>query len=294
MSSEVLYRWPQRLRGYLALARISNSPTVVSNVLAGAALGAMAAGTPVDAGTLLVLMTAMVAYYTAGMYLNDYLDYQIDSRERPERPLPSGLVSRSAALAVTLALFALGTLLLWPLGLLPFLGGVLLIGLIVLYDAWHKTNPLSPLIMALNRSMVYVIAFVAVQPTMTASLLLWAALLGLYIVGLTYIAKTELRATFSTLWPAALLFLPAVVAVGSGLAHGGWALALAFVGWAAFSLTYVYGKTRQPGRAVAQLIAGVSLLDALVLAVAGAYSLVPFALLAFALTLFLQRYIKGT
>ena len=30
--------WPQRARGYLALARISNSPTVVSNTLAGAAL----------------------------------------------------------------------------------------------------------------------------------------------------------------------------------------------------------------------------------------------------------------
>ncbi|MFD1733965.1 hypothetical protein ACFSC4_26380 [Deinococcus malanensis] len=56
----------------------------------------------------------------------------------------------------------------------------------------------------------------------------------------------------------------------------------------------MYGKARQPGRAVAQLIAGVSLLDALVLAVAGAYNLVPVALIAFALTLFLQRYIKGT
>lgn len=294
MSSEVLPGWPQRLRGYLALARISNSPTVVSNVLAGAALGAVAAGTPVDPGTLLALMTSMVAYYTAGMYLNDYLDYQIDRRERPERPLPSGLVSRNAALAVTLALFALGTLLLWPLGLLPILGGTLLIGLIVLYDAWHKTNPLSPVIMALNRAMVYVIAFVAVQPALTATLLVWAAALGLYIVGLTYIAKTELRATFASVWPAALLFLPALLAVAGGLTLTGWALALAFVGWAAFCLTFVYGKARQPGRAVAQLIAGVSLLDALVLAVAGAYGLVPLALIAFALTLFLQRYIKGT
>ena len=31
--------WAERARGYLALARISNSPTVVSNTLAGAALG---------------------------------------------------------------------------------------------------------------------------------------------------------------------------------------------------------------------------------------------------------------
>ncbi|MFD1733967.1 hypothetical protein ACFSC4_26390 [Deinococcus malanensis] len=86
VSSEVLPGWPRRLRGYLALARISNSPTIVSNVLAGAALGAMTAGTTAEPGTLLALMAAMVAYYTAGMYLNDYLDFQIDCRERPERP----------------------------------------------------------------------------------------------------------------------------------------------------------------------------------------------------------------
>ncbi|MFD1733966.1 hypothetical protein ACFSC4_26385 [Deinococcus malanensis] len=129
---------------------------------------------------------------------------------------------RSAALAVTLGLFGLGTLLLWPLGFLPLMGGMLLIVLIVLYDAWHKTNPLSPVIMALNRAMVYVIAFVAVQPAITATLLLWAAALGLYIVGLTYIAKTELRATFGSVWPAALLFLPAVLAVASGLELSGW------------------------------------------------------------------------
>ena len=34
------------------------------------------------------------AFYTAGMILNDLLDYEVDVRERPERPLPSGAVSR--------------------------------------------------------------------------------------------------------------------------------------------------------------------------------------------------------
>ena len=33
---------------------------------------------------------AMALFYTAGMILNDLLDYDVDLRERPERPLPSG------------------------------------------------------------------------------------------------------------------------------------------------------------------------------------------------------------
>ena len=51
---------------------------------------------------------------------------------------------------------------------------------------------------------------------------------------------------------------------------------------------------RSIGRAVGYLIAGISLLDALALAVAGSGIGVAIALAAWGLTLFLQRYIKGT
>ena len=37
----------------------------------------------------------MALFYTAGMILNDVLDDDVDRRERPERPLPSGAVSRA-------------------------------------------------------------------------------------------------------------------------------------------------------------------------------------------------------
>src|SRR5687768_14900659 len=93
-----------RLADYLALARISNSPTVVSNTLAGAAL----AGLLAPDGRVWLLALAFVALYTAGMVLNDVCDYRIDQRERPERPLPSGRVGRGAALGLALGLFAAG------------------------------------------------------------------------------------------------------------------------------------------------------------------------------------------
>ena len=33
--------------------------------------------------------------YAAGMVLNDAFDAELDARERPERPIPSGRISRS-------------------------------------------------------------------------------------------------------------------------------------------------------------------------------------------------------
>jgi len=282
--------WQARLRAHLALARVSNSPTVVTNVLAGAALGT---GTTGDARTALIAV-AMVLFYTAGMYLNDLMDIRIDRRERPERPLPSGLVTPGEALAVTVLLFGAGSALLWAAHPAAFVSGLILIGLIVLYDAWHKTNPLSPVFMAFTRMLVYVTAFVAFTTAFTTPLVTWTLLLGAYIVGLTYIAKTENKPSLARYWPAALVLAPAAYAAATP-SLGAWALALAFIAWSAHGMTFVYDtRRRSVGRAVASLIAGVSLLDALVLASQGAWTLVPVALAAFALTLYLQRYVRGT
>src|SRR5690242_16158487 len=92
------------LRAHLALARISNTPTVVSDVLAGAVIAA-----PLTRDWhILLIIAAMALFYTAGMYLNDLLDYAIDVRDRPERPLPSGRVDPALAWTITIMLFGVG------------------------------------------------------------------------------------------------------------------------------------------------------------------------------------------
>ena len=278
-----------RANAHLSLARISNAPTVVSNVLAGVALASVLA--PVTVGGTVLLAVAMVLYYTAGMYLNDLFDLGIDRRERPERPLPSGRVSRREALGATVLLLGVGTFLLSLLGTAPLVSGLVLVVLIVVYDAWHKTNPLSPVLMACTRMLVYVTAFVTFAPTLTFSLVFWSLLLGLYIVGLTYIAKTE-TSSLTGYWPAALLFLPAMVGA-LALPWSGFWVPLVLALWVAHSVSFIY-LTRDVGRAIGQLIAGVSLLDALVILLFGTFAGVAWALAAFALTLFLQRFIRGT
>jgi len=284
--------WRRKPIGFLSLARISNSPTVASDVLAGAAL-AGAFHRRVD-GALVLLACALILFYTAGMVLNDLCDYAIDCRERPERPLPSGVVSRRAAAVSVVALFGVGAALLVPVGTTAFVGGVALIGMIVFYDVWHKANPLSPLVMALCRLLAYVTAFLAFATRPSAALTVWGGVLVGYLIGLTYIAKSEARPNFTRYWPVILLFLPIPVALARPSLPVVGLVAL-FALWVAYSISFVYRPSgRNIGGAIGRLIAGISLLDSLVLAAQGASVWVGLALLAFGLTLILQRRIKGT
>ena len=118
---------PSTAGAWLQLARVSNTPTVVSNAVAGAMLVSTTAGT----GTVVLVAVAMALFYTAGMVLNDIADAEIDRRERPERPIPSGAVSPLAAIAVFCGLIAVGLTLLASEGLEPFFAGVGLVALIV-------------------------------------------------------------------------------------------------------------------------------------------------------------------
>lgn len=279
-----------RLAAYLALMRISNSPTVVTNALAGAAV----AGIAVPDRSVWLVALAMVLFYSAGMVLNDVCDEPIDRRERPERPLPSGVVSRAEALVLTAGLFAVGSALLYLVGPQPLAVGLVLIGVIVVYDLWHKRNPLSPLIMACARLLVYVTAFAISglgSDWLLPLLALSGTLLVLYVVGLTAIAKRESQPSLMRIWPAVVLFLP--VPVVALTAPVSWPLLL-FVGWVGYSVWLIYGRQRQVGRGVGQLIAGISLYDALVLSIFGSMFSVWLALGAWLLTLALQRFVRGT
>jgi len=274
---------------WLRLARISNTPTVVSNSVAGAVLASAAA----EAGTVAVVAIAMSLFYTAGMILNDLFDYEIDLRERPERPLPSGAVSRPAALSAVIGLFAAGEALLLLEGTKPFVAGLGLVGLIVLYDAWHKGNPLSPVLMGACRALVYFVAALAVAGEVQVEVATAAAVLLLYIVGLTQVAKAE-GGTLRSAWPLAAVL--AAVGYWVGWVNSVWfvLLLLAFAAWVVRSL-WLVRSARRIGAGVVSLIAGVSLFDALAVAsVEGSLAAVAVCLAAFLVTIGLQTKIAGT
>jgi 4-hydroxybenzoate polyprenyltransferase len=294
------------MKVWLRLARVSNLPTVWTNVLAGMVL----AGGGVAAGRALLLIVALSLFYTGGMLLNDAFDHAIDRVQRPQRPIPSGAVALETVFAAGFGLLLGGlTLVVWAAhgftpstGWPPVLLAILLAGAILFYDWHHKTNPLSPVAMALCRSLAYLTAGYAAAPG--AGPLLWALALigGCHVVGLTYVARQESLSKAEHLWPlgplaVAVLGGLVLAVIGGRALSGGLALLIyaGFVACIAASLTWL--RRRQPGdvgRAVVLMIAAIALLDAVALAGAGRAGLALVALACFAGTLALQRWISGT
>ena len=84
-----------KLRAWLELSRISNLPTCFTNVLVGVAIGAGPGALPW--GRAALLSGAIGLMYVSGMALNDVVDVERDRGQRPDRPIPSGRISRAAA-----------------------------------------------------------------------------------------------------------------------------------------------------------------------------------------------------
>lgn len=87
------------------ILRAANVFTAISNVIAGFLL---IEGGWQPLGLLVLLMVASALLYEAGMVLNDVCDAQLDAKERPERPIPSGRISKAAAKRVGIALLVGG------------------------------------------------------------------------------------------------------------------------------------------------------------------------------------------
>src|SRR4051794_180552 len=113
----------------LKLGRVSNLPTVWTNVLVGMAL---VGGEP-NLVVTLWLGVAVSLLYIAGMYLNDAFDHKWDAQHRPERPIPAGEVTARAVFIAGFGMmaFALLLLLLGTDSRRPFVAGLVLAGLIV-------------------------------------------------------------------------------------------------------------------------------------------------------------------
>jgi 4-hydroxybenzoate polyprenyltransferase len=294
-----------KLRTLLDLARISNLPTVWSNVLAGAVLG-----TPqVHAPSVVVAGVAASLLYSGGMFLNDAFDAAIDARERPERPIPSGRIAKATVLSLgfgmlALALGVLGALVVFSgAGLELVLTGLAIACGVLVYDRWHKGVAWSPVVMGFCRAGLYVLGALAARGQAATEVLVPAATLLLYVVGLTHVARFENASAVGRVWPTLFVFAPPLVVVSGALFGSGVldaplaAVLLVHAGWTLRAVVIALrgGRGAIP-RAVVPLIAGISLVDALFVASRAErdYQALVVAFSAFGLTLLLQRWVRGT
>jgi 4-hydroxybenzoate polyprenyltransferase len=284
---------PPLLGTLLTLGRVSNLPTVWTNVLAGSVL----AGGSWQDWRFPIVLAAMSLFYVGGMYLNDYFDREVDALERPDRPIPSAQIAASTVAGIGFALLAVGIALMASMGATAALAGIALAAVIVAYDAFHKGNPVAPVAMGLCRALVYGGAAAVVAASVTGALVLAAVALLAYVAGLTFAARKEAMDSVGNLWPLLILAAPMVLALPA-LQHGLAAIAI-YLALIASSAYAIYLLWRRPfagavPQAVGCLIAGVSLVDAALLASTGAIEPAVAAVGGFALTLLLQRTIAGT
>ena len=201
----------------LRLMRLPNVFTAIADVLMGFVFARHSFS---PGGALLCLMAASGLIYTAGMILNDVFDLEIDRKERPQRPLPSGQipVAQARVLGFLMLLFGVGFG--WLAGYLyqddrllpiafPWRSGAIATALaaaVLVYDAWGKTTFLGPLNMGLCRvlNVLLGMSLAGANPAgetfsvagyslldFTSAQLVVAAGIGVYIVGVTIYAKYE-------------------------------------------------------------------------------------------------------
>lgn len=179
------------LRTVLVLGRVSNLPTVWTNVAVGWFLSG--GGWSGELGWL-VLGTSLV--YVAGMTLNDAFDAAWDREHAPDRPIPAGRIGEGAVWGLGFVQMGAGAAVLLALTTArPALVGGLLVA-VLLYDWLHKRWAGSVLLMGLCRALVYLASGSAVASQtraleVPAALFVLAAGAVLYIAGLTLVARGE-------------------------------------------------------------------------------------------------------
>ena len=197
MAARVATTW----KYWLQLARLPNVFTALGNVLMG---WLVVHGTLAHDWRWLALATISGLHYVGGMFLNDAYDAEQDAIDRPQRPIPAGHIARQAALRAGFALLAAGILL---AGLLSATAGdpfpvaiaALLAVCIWLYDARLKSTGLGPLVMGACRSLNVLLGTSLLPPNSPVTwsdrlfgLPAWiAAGIGIYIVGVTWLARRE-------------------------------------------------------------------------------------------------------
>ncbi len=311
----------ERFRPYLQLIRLPAVPTALADiVLAALATRAL----PDHWFSFLLLCLTSVCLYCGGMIFNDFFDVEQDRRERPHRPIPSGLVTRRTAglLGVNFLSAGVGFAILAWLShgesrtALTIVLAILLVIAILAYDGRLKRTPVGPAAMGLCRFLNVLLGL-----TLAGHLEKWgfylALVVGLYVAGVTWFARTEARTSSQSallgaalvMLAALLLTLPVPVLPGSPNTVGAVSfmqnLGLALFPYLLVALGLVIGiplakaitgpTPRHVQAAVKRALLGLVILDAiLATALAGAFGLLVLLLVVPILLLGRWRWLYAT
>lgn len=226
--------------------RIPTVFTALSNILCGYLITQQIPFAALPQQThLWLLLLSSAGLYLGGMVLNDVFDAALDAVERPERPIPSGRISRRAAAIFGSTLLMIGVSCAAMIGQGSLLLAVLIIIAVLLYDSYLKSTVAAPLGMGSCRFLNLMLgasAGTTVTSVWQTTPVTVAAALGIYVIGVTVFAKNEAGKSHS----AGLL-------TGVGIMLGG-------IGLDAWLITGHGIEEAIPGSQMALLILGLNIL----------------------------------
>lgn len=289
----------QKVMGYLRLARPANIVTAVSDILAGVAIvgffGAGVAGS-LSLTPVILLCIATVGLYGGGIVFNDVFDRELDKRERPERPIPSGLISAKAAAIWGGSLLLSGCLFAFLVNATAGVMALLVTASALVYNRWGKHSTwLGPINMGLCRSFNLLVGM-SVLPAVMPEFAYLAVVPLVYIAAVTTISRGEVGGSAKApLFLSAFMYLLVINAIAFFAAQKDQVAALFFlVPFALFIFRPLVRAIAQPvgpliGKAVKAGVLSLILMNAAWVAASGAWPVAIGVALLLPLSLWLAR-----
>lgn len=224
LSNQDITDEPEPLPGgplaWLQLMRLPTVFTALSNILCGFLITRRTPQLRIadlsGRADLWLLLASTFGLYLGGMVLNDVFDAKLDAVERPERPIPSGRISRRAAAIFGTLLMLGGVLAAAAVGIPSLLLAALIVPSVLAYNGFLKSTVAAPLGMGMCRFLNLMLGASAV-PELSDLLhfapLMVATALAIYIVGVTVFAQNEARKSHA----AGLIAGTTLVICGLGL-----------------------------------------------------------------------------
>lgn len=202
---------------FLKLARPANLVTAVADILAGIAISGILLMAPLDgelSRNILLLCLSTIGLYGGGIVFNDVFDIEIDKLERPERPLPKGLISIQSATTYGILLLALGIIFAFLVNQTAGMIAILTSLSALIYDKWGKNHKwLGPPNMGLCRGLNLLLG-ISILPQMAFELWYLAFIPIIYISAITMISRGEVHGSSKTpLQAAAFLYLVVITLI---------------------------------------------------------------------------------
>ena len=178
---------------WLQLMRLPTVFTALSNILCGYLIThSFRVGDLPQQTDLWLLLASSFGLYLGGMVLNDVFDAKLDAVERPERPIPSGRISRKAAALFGGILMTTGVAAASLVGFNSLLVAAMIVPCVLIYNGFLKSTIAAPLGMGTCRFLNVMLGASAVDGSLwQLTPLTVAVALGVYIVGVTFFARNE-------------------------------------------------------------------------------------------------------